>query len=634
MLYRYIALMCGIFATLGMTHPGEALISALKILQNRGYDSCGVCFSDSGTSLTTKKFSSTGSNTSIKLLEKYILDNECASHDSKSATILHTRWATTGQPTVENAHPHSDSEDRISLVHNGIIENYQELKSELVAKLYAFKSFTDTEVISVMIGYYLDLAYPVETAIKMTVERLMGTWALVVVHRDYPNKIWATRNGSPLLLGMCDEYVMLASEHVAFGKYIKKYVVIDNHDLVEISKVGDVITYSMDVHRYKMNHREQSVIPVSPTGFSHWMIKEISEQPEAIRRAMNIRGRIDNLSTVKLGGLDTQYDRLIRLDHIIILGCGTSYNAGLWAADMFRSLKVVNTVSVIDGAEFGVNDIPKSGKTGLILVSQSGETSDLYRCIQIAKDLDIMTIGVVNVVDSLIARETDCGVYLNAGREVAVASTKSFTNQCVILSLIAVWFSQVGGKNFDKRRRIISDLNKLQLQLYDMIYDGTTSADIMRIASTVLPSVDNSSLFVLGKGPMHAIAMEGALKLKEVAYLHAEGYSISALKHGALALITKDVPVIIFDTGTEFREKTQNCLRELSARGAKIIRVTDIERECVESEEDICIYVEHNSTFGGLLVNCTVQLLSYFVALNKGHDPDFPRNLAKCVTVS
>lgn len=627
--------MCGIFAILGMTNPGEALVSALKILQNRGYDSCGVCFSDSGRSLITEKFSSNESNSSIKMLENFLLEKDYSSIDSQSSMILHTRWATTGQPTVENAHPHGDFNNRISLVHNGIIENYQVLKDELISKGYEFKSFTDTEVISVMIGHYLDLKCSVDIAIKMTVARLMGTWALVILHSDYPHKIWVTRNGSPLLIGMGDEYVMIASEHVAFGKFIQKYVILDNHDLVEISKIGSIITYNIDVHRYKINHREQLNLPLSPIGFCHWMIKEIFEQPEAISRAMNISGRIKSPTMVKLGGMDLQYENLSKLEHIIILGCGTSYNAGLWAMGMFKSLKIFNTVSVIDGAEFSVNDVPLSGKTGLILVSQSGETLDLYRCIQIAKDLNIITIGVVNVVDSMIARETDCGVYLNAGREVAVASTKSFTNQCVILSLIAIWFSQIGGRNSDKRRKIISDLGKLQTQLYDVIHDNITHVNIMRTIASMFSSQNTSTLFILGKGSMHAIAMEGALKLKEVAYIHAEGYSTSALKHGALALITDDIPVIVFDIGDEFREKTQNCFREIRARGARVILITDNESNdilCDNNSDIICI--DHNATFGGIIANCVVQLLSYFTALNKEHDPDFPRNLAKCVTVS
>lgn len=624
--------MCGIFATLGIDNPHSALITALKILQNRGYDSCGVAFVNTDNIMVVEKFSSIESNNSIQMLENYIASTMESLYQPQSATILHTRWATTGVPTIENAHPHTDTHKRISLVHNGIIENYRVLKHELMGKGYVFNSLTDTEVIAVLIGYYMDIGKSVEVAIRTTIERLMGTWALVIIHKDYPNKVWITRNGSPILLGMSDEYVMIASEHTAFDRYIKTYITLDNHDLVEISKDNQTINYSIDLHSYKINHRMQSSVSVFPEGYKHWMIKEIHEQPSAITHAMNNQGRILNSSMVKLGGLDYQYDRLVGLEHLIILGCGTSYNAGMWSLGIFKSLKSFNTVSVIDGAEFNASDIPLSGKTGIVLVSQSGETSDLYRCIQIATELNLITIGVINVVDSLISRESDCGVYLNAGREVAVASTKSFTNQCVILTMIAVWFSQIGGGNEEKRRKIISDLHKFQFQFANML--NSHNDQIMDIANVLVSPQTISTIFVLGKGSLHAIAMEGALKLKEVTYIHAEGYSTSALKHGALALITECVPVIIFDIGDEFREKTRICIQELSVRGAKIIRITDSDDNNTDDVNHINIYIDHNSTFGGVIANGIVQLLSYFTAIYRDIDPDFPRNLAKCVTVS
>jgi glucosamine--fructose-6-phosphate aminotransferase (isomerizing) len=630
--------MCGIFATLGLSNPIPAMISALNIIQNRGYDSCGVCLIESGR-LNVKKFSSTEStntesNSSIRLLTHFLSEKtQFTEKTKKSATILHTRWATTGKPCVENAHPHNDSGNRISLVHNGIIENYQELRNELIDAGYTLLSMTDTEVISVMIGYYLDLNHSVKNSIKMTVERLTGTWALVVIHRDFPDKLWITRNGSPLLLGMNDNYIMIASEHTAFDRYIKRYVVIDNHDLLEISNENSIITYNLDIHRYAINHREQFSMPLNPVGYNHWMMKEISEQSDSVSRAMNIHGRIKNDSMVMLGGLDGQYNRLSEIEHIIILGCGTSLNAGLWAADLFKSLIIFNTVSVIDGAEFSLRDIPLSGKVGIIMVSQSGETADLFRCIQIAKLAGIVTIGVVNVVDSLIARETDCGVYLNAGREVAVASTKSFTNQCVVLSLIAIWFSQNRNTCLERRRKIITDMNNLCFQLYSMV--SCIDETINLVAASIFYS-GNNNLFILGKGSMSAIAMEGSLKLKEVAYIHAEGYSTSALKHGPLALITRDTPVIILDIGEEYRDKTENCVNEVYAREGKIIRITDLDTKnaSLSSCDKFCIYVDKNSTFGGVIANCTLQILSYYIALKKGHDPDFPRNLAKCVSVS
>jgi len=305
------------------------------------------------------------------------------------------------------------------------------------------------------------------------------------------------------------------------------------------------------------------------------------------------------------------------------LGCGTSYHAGLWSLDIFKSLDVFDTVVCYDGAEFNVKDIPKKGKTGVILLSQSGETKDLHRCIQIAKDYDMITIGIVNVVDSQIARETDCGVYLNAGREVAVASTKSFTNQCVVLSMVAVWFSQNRGTTIEKRRKIIADLRNLPFQMQTVLGNSTVVNKMSKCVS------NKTSMFLLGKGRDEAIAREGALKLKEIAYIHAEGYSSSALKHGPFALIVDELPIILFDINAEYREKNQNAFQEISARNANIIRITDVQMDDSTSR----LTIEKNDTFGGLLANVYVQLLSYYVSVDRGYNPDFPRNLAKVVTV-
>jgi glucosamine--fructose-6-phosphate aminotransferase (isomerizing) len=488
----------------------------------------------------------------------------------------------------------------------------------LIDKGYFFRSQTDTEIIAVLIGYYLDNNEPIEQAIKKALEELSGTWALVIIHKDYPNKIWITRNGSPLLLGMEEEYVMIVSEQIAFANFIKKYIVIDNHDLIEISKEERTIKYNKNIQRYPIKEKINIPIELKPTNYRHWLIKEIMEQPDSVTRAMNNGGRIDNNTNVKLGGLDTYKSRLLEINHLIVLGCGTSYHAGLWSLDIFKTLDIFHTVVVYDGAEFQVKDIPKLGNTGVILLSQSGETKDLHRCIQIAKDYDLITIGIVNVIDSLIARESDCGIYLNAGREVAVASTKSFTNQCVVLSMVAIWFSQCKATCIEKRKKIITDLRNFPFQIQNVL----DNAD--NVKALVATLKDARSLFVLGKGKEEAIAKEAALKIKEVTYIHAEGYSSSALKHGAFALIEKNLPVILFDFEEENREKNKNAYQEISARDATIIKISDLSGNLV---------TEKNATFSGLLGNVYVQLLSYYVAIENGFNPDFPRNLAKVVTV-
>lgn len=605
--------MCGIVGYLGNDEFIQYIFSGLKLLQNRGYDSVGIsCVQNA--ELNTVKFASTFTFDSLDKLEQSTINKEYNSH----CAIGHTRWATHGGKTDTNAHPHHDNNDRIAIVHNGIIENFDEIKSRLIDKGYFFRSQTDTEIIAVLIGYYLDNNEPIEKAIKKTLEELSGTWALVIIHKDYPNKIWVTRNGSPLLLGMEEEYVMIVSEQIAFANFIKKYIVIDNHDLIEISKEERTIKYNKNIQRYPIKEKINIPIELKPTNYRHWLIKEIMEQPESVTRAMNNGGRIDNNTNVKLGGLDTYKSRLLEINHLIVLGCGTSYHAGLWSLDIFKTLDIFHTVVVYDGAEFQVKDIPKLGNTGVILLSQSGETKDLHRCIQIAKDYDLITIGIVNVIDSLIARESDCGIYLNAGREVAVASTKSFTNQCVVLSMVAIWFSQCKATCIEKRKKIITDLRNFPFQIQNVL----DNAD--NVKGLVATLKDARSLFVLGKGKEEAIAKEAALKIKEITYIHAEGYSSSALKHGAFALIEKNLPVILFDFEEENREKNKNAYQEISARDATIIKISDLSGNLV---------TEKNATFSGLLGNVYVQLLSYYVAIENGFNPDFPRNLAKVVTV-
>jgi glucosamine--fructose-6-phosphate aminotransferase (isomerizing) len=479
-----------------------------------------------------------------------------------------------------------------------------------------------------LIGKQLDNGASMESAIKQAIEQLSGTWALVIIHRDFPNKMWITRNGSPLLLGIAEDYIMVASEQIAFGNYINKYIILDNHDLIEITKQDGEITYNKNILRYAINEKQNTIIEISPPGYKHWMLKEILEQPESINRAINNGGRIESNISIKLGGLDSYKSRLLELNHIILLGCGTSYHAGQWALELFKSMDIFDTVVVYDGAEFGIHDIPKKGKSGVILLSQSGETKDLHRCIKLAKDYDLITIGAVNVIDSLIARESDCGVYLNAGREVAVASTKSFTNQCVVLSMIAVWFSQNKGTCIEKRKKVITDLRNLSYHMQTIFDNSEQIIDVARDLSK------KSTLFILGKGKDEAIAKEGALKLKEIAYIHAEGYSSSALKHGTFALIEPELPIILLDISQEHRDKNQNAYQEVIARGAMVHRITDYPNY---SETSGCkprfFKLDNNQTFGGILANIYMQLLSYYIALEKGYNPDFPRNLAKVVTV-
>jgi glucosamine--fructose-6-phosphate aminotransferase (isomerizing) len=635
--------MCGIIGYLGADSFQDYLLNGLTLLQNRGYDSVGIsCIHTSNktldTSLHTIKHASSQTHDSLEELK-----NEVSSMDwSKNHLgIGHTRWATHGSKTRQNAHPHHDNNNRIALVHNGIIENYQELKTSLLAEGYFFRSQTDTEVVAVLIGQALDQGLSIDQAIQHTLSKISGTWAFLIIHKDYPNKLWLTRNGSPLLLGIQEDFAMVASEPIAFGQTIHQYIVLDNHDLIELSletSSGQSLVQmrSINMDDLKKPYTKRSIestepIEYAPTGYQHWFMKEIAEQPAAISRAINHGGRLFGDAEVKLGGLETHREALLALDHLIVLGCGTSYHAGLWSLDLFKTMDLFDTVSIYDGADFGEKDIPRQGKTGLILLSQSGETKDLHRCIHIAKTRNLMTLGIVNVQDSWIARESDCGVYLNAGREVSVASTKSFTNQCVVLALVAVWFSQNNDTSLSKRRSILHDVRNLAYQAQIVLSEVKHLGHIDQIVEKLTRS-PTKTMFLLGKGQEEAIAKEGGLKLKEVAYIHAEGYSTSALKHGPFALIEEGLPIIILDIGEQYRDKTANALQEVLCRGAYVVLITDAEHLYPQSNV-VHIRIKQNDTFSGILANMVLQLLGYKMATNLGLNPDFPRNLAKVVSV-
>jgi glucosamine--fructose-6-phosphate aminotransferase (isomerizing) len=611
--------MCGIVGYLGPDQEAiQAVLDGIQLLQNRGYDSVGISSIHCGE-LQTIKHASTATNNAIDIIQNIILSDKPKS----SLSIGHTRWATHGAKTDTNAHPHHDTKNRIAIVHNGIIENFSSLKSELVIKGYSFRSSTDTEVVAVLIGSLLDEGRTMLEAVNETVRKITGTWALLIIHKDYPNKMWAVRNGSPLLLGTNTQCLMVASEQIAFHKYVNQYIVLKDHDVVEIELgIDGKYIYNKSLSKYLKQTKSCEETLMSPGPWPHWMLKEIMEQPDAVLRAINNGGRILSDTSVKLGGLDVFLYDLKRMDHLILLGCGTSFHAGLWSLDIFKSLDVFDTVSLYDGADFSGKDIPKRGQTAVVLLSQSGETKDLQRCFQIIQDNGLLSIGIVNVIDSFIARETNCGVYLNAGREVAVASTKSFTSQCVVLALLAVWFSQQKETCLEKRRKIIRDLHQLPVQLTAVLQEA--NLEVLKKTASEWTTV--KSAFLLGKGKEEAIAKEGALKIKEIAQIHAEGYSTSALKHGPFGLLEPGLPVIFFDVSEEHRDKTANAIQEVGARDARIYILSD------KSEGSICS-IDTNSTFGGLISNVCVQLLAYYCACHKGISPDYPRNLAKVVTV-
>lgn len=614
--------MCGITGVIS-THLSviDIIFNGLVQLQNRGYDSAGVCTITDGA-FAVDKFASTPTQTSLD-----IIGTTLHKHTGR-AGIGHTRWATHGGKTDANSHPHVSSGGKFALSHNGIIENFSALRQDLVRKGWTFASATDTEVVANLLEkHYLEINNVV-LALEQTIAQMQGTWALSVLCIDTPDVLYCTRNGSPLLIGRSQHTATVVSEQSAFPSDIVEYFSLQNMDICTMTTntANNTLTIATkDEYVLKKTICQNMFITKDPK-YPHWMLKEIYEQQDSIVRAISNGGRIVNNAEVKLGGLDAHRELLDSIANVILLGCGTSYNAGLIGMSYFKTLCDFNTVQVFDGADFCENDIPKMGKTALIFLSQSGETKDLHRCLKIAKKLGLPTIGVINVVDSQIAREVDCGTYLNAGKEVGVASTKSFTSQCILLSLIAVWFAQQSGLRSKKRQKIIADLLLLQSQMCDVL--ETLYIDIQRL----LPIFDKrQSCFILGKGQGEACAREGSLKIKEVAYIHSEAYATSSLKHGPFALLDDGFPVVLINLAGKYSAKNANAYHEICSRNAAVIMITD-DPTCAGSGKSI-ICVPQNDTYGEILSVVPMQMLAYLLSISRGINPDMPKNLAKVVTV-
>lgn len=625
--------MCGITAYLGSESAFEYILASLVLLQNRGYDSVGVCTLDKH--FICHKYASTKENTAIELLQKY------TSSYSGNVGIGHTRWATHGAKNDTNAHPHFDSTNQICVVHNGIIENYLEIKDRLIREGITFKSQTDTEVIPQLLGYYLgkelerlngDISKVdfQKGVLTKTVKDLCGTWAIVVLFIHSPNKLYLCKNGSPLVLGIDAKFALISSEQLSLSKHFNNYITLNDGDIVTLEKGMDGVIRFPNRTNYIENIIQNKVIETSSYPYPHWTIKEICEQPLSIMRTLNMGGRLLGDNNVKLGGLDGHRELLIDIDNIILLGCGTSLNAAQIGCKIMRSFKCFNSVNFVDASEFVIDDIPNSGKTGFVLLSQSGETKDLHRCIELIRSGDYPIMSIVNVVGSLIARESDCGIYLNAGREVGVASTKAFTSQVVALILMSIWFSQNKNTCVHLRTQYIKNLRNLSLDVEQLL--GSCMEQVRTIAKSI---IDTRSMFLLGRGLAQFIANEGSLKIKEIGYIHAEGYSGGSLKHGPFALIDKDTVVILIAPKDENFGKMINAAEEISSRSGRIILITnsgfrgDYNNDLFEH----VITIPTNETLQCILSIIPLQILAYEIGLLKGHNPDFPRNLAKVVTV-
>ncbi len=658
--------MCGITAYLGVDSSSsrssdgsgcsngckahKMVLEGISILQNRGYDSAGIAtigedLNGGGVALRCNKWAGADS------LERLAASEE--DHEGHNLAIAHTRWATHGGISDQNAHPHLDWKDRVAVVHNGIIENYTELKNFLIGKGITFRSETDTEVIANTIGYFLDqdASTDLESAIVLALERLEGTWGLAIIGKGASETLFLAKNGSPLLLGWTDDFALVASQSSALSRHCKQHIVVEDGAMLTISIKDEKICIHKNrklVHNPEadlniMRSSNGEEILLRPDPYQYWMQKEIVEQPESLQRTLNMGGRIKDEYEVRLGGLEGHCTDLLEIEHLILLGCGTSLNAARVGTLYFKRLEIFKTVQVIDASEFDLVDLPNTehGKIGLLVLSQSGETKDVHRAMELVKEKGIKIFSIVNVPGTLIAREAMCGVYLNAGREVGVASTKSFTSQVLALALIAVWFSQKRGTHKPNRAEILRSIHSLSLgvkeSLEGLYGDGPESHLIEKIARTLIGGEKNS-IFILGRGACRYIADEAALKLKEIGYVHAEGYAGGALKHGPFALIEKGTPIFIIAPDDANFPKMRIAAEEVHARGADVFLITDRPVEKLDSKErEIYNTVIHvptgNKYFVGLYSILPFQLLCYKMALLLGHNPDKPRNLAKVVTV-
>jgi len=629
---------CGIVGFVGEEPAVNYLLEGLIILQNRGYDSAGiVTINGKDHDLKITKHASLGTTSdSIELVKK----NAPNTHGNDNIGVAHTRWATHGGKTDANAHPHMDYKSRVALVHNGTIENSHALKSELQARGIPFKSETDTEVIVQLIGSHLDEGMDIMEAVRKTLSRLEGTWGLAIVHKDTPGQIIAARNGSPLVVGIGKGRMFVASEVSAFNRHTNQFIALNDGEVAVVKADG----VSLDLARIEKAHQEH--IQLSPEPFPHWTIKEIMEQPEALSRTLAFGARFSpDGKSVKLGGLEANKSVLMGIKHLMIAACGTSYFAGMYGARLMRSLRAFDTVTTMDASEVSPEFFPHK-KGGLLVISQSGETKDTHRSVVQAQEAMVPRFSVINQVGSMIARATNCGVYINAGREHAVASTKAFTTQVTALALIAAWFSQnrvLDSEGFVSADALVSAEHQARSQktveLIESIqrlpiYCGMSLRTHDKCRDIAQRLKDQQHMFILGKGYAEPIAYEGALKVKEISYIHAEGYSGGALKHGPFALLDEGVPVVMLVLNDQHAELMRIAAAEVRARGAHTIIITDKQElaKGIANEEDVVV-IPSNGPMTALLGVIPLQLIAYELSLLKGNDPDKPRHLAKAVTV-
>ncbi|WP_446776251.1 glutamine--fructose-6-phosphate transaminase (isomerizing) [Macellibacteroides fermentans] len=613
--------MCGIVGYVGMREAYPILIKGLKRLEYRGYDSAGVAIINNNQNLNVYK-----AKGKVSELEAYISDKDV----SGTIGIAHTRWATHGEPCKANAHPHYSSSENIALIHNGIIENYAVLKNRLQEKGYTFKSSTDTEVLVQLIEYIkvskdLDLL----TAVQLALREVIGAYAIAVLDKDRPSEIIAARKSSPLVVGIGDNEFFLASDATPIVEYTDKVVYLEDEEIA-------LIRYGEDLK--VVNIQNVSVTPEIQTvalnigqlekgGYPHFMLKEIFEQPNCIRDCM--RGRINVEGTnVVLSAIIDHEEKLLKAKRFIIVACGTSWHAGLIGKHLIESYCRI-PVEVEYASEFRYRDPVIDENDVVIAISQSGETADTLAAIDLARRCGAFIYGICNSVGSSIPRSTHTGSYIHVGPEIGVASTKAFTGQVTVLAMLALTLAKnkqtISNNEFLK---IVGELMSIPDKMEKAIQTNNQIASIAKVFTYA------HNFIYLGRGYSYPVALEGALKLKEISYIHAEGYPAAEMKHGPIALIDEEMPVVVIATHNGMYDKILSNIQEIKARKGRVIAFVSEGDEVISKLADICIELPQTTEcLDPLITTIPLQLLAYHIAVCKGKDVDQPRNLAKSVTV-
>ncbi|MFF4949675.1 glutamine--fructose-6-phosphate transaminase (isomerizing) [Streptomyces chattanoogensis] len=607
--------MCGIVGYIGKRDVAPLLLEGLQRLEYRGYDSAGIAIHAGGAGKAA------GLKTAKAKGRVRELESRLPKRFAGTTGIAHTRWATHGAPTDDNAHPHLDATGKVAVVHNGIIDNAAELRARLTADGVDFASETDTEVLAHLIGR--SKAEKLEERVREALRHIEGTYGIAVLHADFTDRIVVARNGSPVVLGIGEHEMFVSSDVAALVSHTRQVVTLDDGEMATL-KADDYRTYTTEGSRTTATPETVEYAPESYDlgGHDTYMHKEISEQADAVDRAL--RGRIDDrFSTVHLGGLNLDAREARGVRRVKILGCGTSYHAGQIGAQMIEELARIPS-DAEPASEFRYRNPVVDPDTLYVAVSQSGETYDVLAAVQELKRKGARVLGLVNVVGSAIARETDGGIYVHAGPEVCVVSTKCFTNMVVSFALLALHLGRIRDLSVADGKRIIEGLRKLPGQI-DEILKG--EEDIKKLAKQY---ADAKSMMFIGRVRGYPVAREASLKLKEVSYIHAEAYPASELKHGPLALIEPAMPTVAIVPDDDLLEKNRAALEEIKARHGRILAVAHQEQE----KADHTILVPKNEPeLDPILMGIPLQLLAYHTALALGRDIDKPRNLAKSVTV-